>query len=73
MVSGDKYTVLLPTYNEKDNLPIIIWLLVKSFTERYTNMFIVWKINLLNVTLLLVGMIMKLLLLMMEAQMELWK
>lgn len=25
----DKYTVLLPTYNEKDNLPIIIWLLCK--------------------------------------------
>jgi len=29
----NKYSVLLPTYNEKDNLPIIIWLLVKYFTE----------------------------------------
>ncbi|GLH04137.1 hypothetical protein R5R35_003372 [Gryllus longicercus] len=26
--SSDKYSILLPTYNEKDNLPIIIWLLV---------------------------------------------
>ena len=30
-----KYSVLLPTYNEKDNLPLIVWLLVKTFTERY--------------------------------------
>jgi len=29
----DKYSVLLPTYNERENLPIIIWLLAKSFTE----------------------------------------
>jgi len=29
----DKYSVLLPTYNERDNLPIIVWLLVKYFTE----------------------------------------
>ena len=28
-----KYSVLLPTYNERDNLPIIVWLLVKYFTE----------------------------------------
>ncbi|KAF2349921.1 Glycosyltransferase 2-like [Trinorchestia longiramus] len=27
----DKYSVLLPTYNERDNLPIIIWLLCKYF------------------------------------------
>nr|SVE75316.1 EOG090X0B9X [Daphnia dolichocephala] len=33
MGSKDKYSVLLPTYNEKDNLPIIVWLLVKAFTE----------------------------------------
>nr|SVE91329.1 EOG090X0B9X [Daphnia sinensis] len=33
MERKDKYSVLLPTYNEKDNLPIIIWLLVKAFTE----------------------------------------
>ena len=34
--TGDKYTVLLPTYNERKNLPIITWLLAKTFNERYT-------------------------------------
>nr|CAG4645031.1 EOG090X0B9X [Leptodora kindtii] len=29
----EKYSILLPTYNEKDNLPIIIWLIVKAFEE----------------------------------------
>ena len=29
----DKYSVLIPTYNERENLPIIVWLLVKYFTE----------------------------------------
>jgi dolichol-phosphate mannosyltransferase len=33
---GDKYSVLLPTYNERRNLPIITWLLNKTFTEKYT-------------------------------------
>lgn len=28
-----KYSVLLPTYNERENLPLIIWLLIKSFSE----------------------------------------
>lgn len=28
-----KYSVLLPTYNEKENLPLITWLLVKTFKE----------------------------------------
>ena len=32
-MTGDKYSVLLPTYNEKENLPIIVWLLVKTFTD----------------------------------------
>ena len=32
-MGADKYSVLLPTYNEKENLPIIIWLLVKTFTD----------------------------------------
>ncbi|KAF9068475.1 glycosyltransferase family 2 protein [Rhodocollybia butyracea] len=27
------YSVILPTYNERKNLPIIIWLLAKTFTE----------------------------------------
>lgn len=34
IMAGDKYSVLLPTYNERDNLPIIIWLLCKYFDER---------------------------------------
>lgn len=29
-----KISVLLPTYNERDNLPIIVWLLVRAFAER---------------------------------------
>jgi glycosyltransferase involved in cell wall biosynthesis len=36
-MSGKKYSVLLPTYNEKENLPIIVWLLVKYFTEADIN------------------------------------
>lgn len=30
----NKYSVLLPTYNERRNLPIITWLLNKTFTEK---------------------------------------
>ncbi|XP_046337883.1 dolichol-phosphate mannosyltransferase subunit 1-like [Haliotis rufescens] len=33
MASKNKYTVLLPTYNERENLPLIVWLLVKCFSE----------------------------------------
>ncbi|KAK2586631.1 hypothetical protein KPH14_011678 [Odynerus spinipes] len=29
----DKYTILLPTYNEVENLPIIVWLIVKYMDE----------------------------------------
>lgn len=29
------YSILLPTYNERENLPIIVWLLVKYLQERY--------------------------------------
>ncbi|XP_061591080.1 dolichol-phosphate mannosyltransferase subunit 1 [Cololabis saira] len=32
-LSGDKYSILLPTYNERENLPLIVWLLVKYFGE----------------------------------------
>jgi hypothetical protein len=28
-----KYSVLLPTYNERQNLPIVMWLLMRSFKE----------------------------------------
>ncbi|KAF7248854.1 Dolichol-phosphate mannosyltransferase subunit 1, partial [Varanus komodoensis] len=31
--SPDKYSVLLPTYNERENLPLIVWLLVRSFAQ----------------------------------------
>jgi len=30
----NKYTVILPTYNERRNLPIIVWLLARTFTEQ---------------------------------------
>lgn len=29
----DKYSVLLPTYNEAENLPVIVWLLIKYLDE----------------------------------------
>jgi len=32
-VNTHKYSVILPTYNERKNLPIIIWLLEKTFRE----------------------------------------
>ena len=34
MSSKEKYTVILPTYNERRNLPIIIWLLERTFTAQ---------------------------------------
>ncbi|GAB5586165.1 dolichol-P-mannose synthesis [Umbelopsis nana] len=30
-MTTDKYSVLLPTYNERDNLPVITWLLARTF------------------------------------------
>ncbi|KXJ91898.1 dolichol-phosphate mannosyltransferase [Microdochium bolleyi] len=32
-LSKDKYSVILPTFNERKNLPIITWLLNRTFTE----------------------------------------
>ena len=32
-MTSNKYSVLLPTYNERENLPIIIWLLVKYLDQ----------------------------------------
>ena len=29
----EKYSVIIPTYNERRNLPIITWLLARTFTE----------------------------------------
>ena len=31
---GNLYSVLLPTYNEHDNLPLIVWLLIDTFTRQ---------------------------------------
>ncbi|KAG8037490.1 hypothetical protein G9C98_005700 [Cotesia typhae] len=31
--ANDKYSILLPTYNEVENLPIIIWLIVKYMDD----------------------------------------
>jgi len=31
----DVYSVILPTFNERQNLPIITWLLNRTFTEQY--------------------------------------
>jgi hypothetical protein len=35
MSTKEKYTVILPTYNERRNLPIICWLLEKTFTAKF--------------------------------------
>ena len=34
-MSNPKYSILLPTYNERENLPIIVWLLVKYLDGSY--------------------------------------
>jgi len=31
----NKYSVILPTYNERRNLPIMCWLLERTFREKY--------------------------------------
>jgi len=33
IMSANKYSVLLPTYNERENLPVIIWLLAKYLKD----------------------------------------
>jgi hypothetical protein len=35
MATRNKYSVLLPTYNERRNLPIIVWLLEQTFKAEY--------------------------------------
>jgi len=32
--NNNKYSVLLPTYNERDNIAIIVWLLVEVFEKQ---------------------------------------
>ncbi|XP_069728114.1 dolichol-phosphate mannosyltransferase subunit 1 isoform X2 [Phaenicophaeus curvirostris] len=34
---ADKVSVLLPTYNERDNLPLVVWLLVRTFQDSGNN------------------------------------
>jgi hypothetical protein len=34
MAAKNTYSVILPTYNERKNLPIIVWLLNDSFTKK---------------------------------------
>lgn len=31
----NKYSVIVPTYNEKENIPLITYLLVKTFRSRF--------------------------------------
>jgi len=31
--SGDKFSILLPTYNEKENLPLITYMLTKHLNK----------------------------------------
>lgn len=30
-----RVSVLLPTYNERDNLPLVVWLLERTLSDRY--------------------------------------
>jgi len=32
---SEKYSILLPTYNERENLPIIVWLIVQYLDEKF--------------------------------------
>ena len=38
---GDKYSVLMPTYEERENLPIITYLLMQTAAENGINMEVV--------------------------------
>lgn len=41
----NKYSVILPTYNERRNLPIMCWLLEKTFREKYAFLLIYFAIT----------------------------
>lgn len=32
--NSPKYSVLMPTYEERENLPLIVWLLLKTASEQ---------------------------------------
>lgn len=38
MTDTNKYSVILPTYQERKNLPIIVWLLHKTFSQQYSSL-----------------------------------
>lgn len=52
-MTKDKYSILLPTYNERENLPIITWLIVKHMDERYTKRYL--RLNRVSVFLFYSG------------------
>ena len=31
---GNLYSIILPTYNERENLPLIIWLIFETFSKK---------------------------------------
>ena len=39
IATGHKYSVILPTYNERKNLPVIIWLLARTFEQQCAPVF----------------------------------
>ena len=43
--ASNKYSILLPTYNERQNLPVIVWLLVKYLDEEFVDGFILKAIE----------------------------
>ena len=34
-INSSKYSILLPTYNERENLPIIVWLIMKYLDGKH--------------------------------------
>jgi hypothetical protein len=36
-VAAPQYSVLLPTYNERENLPIVLWLINRAFQDAYAH------------------------------------
>lgn len=34
LMAYPRYSVILPTYNERENIPLIVWLLVDTFERR---------------------------------------
>lgn len=40
-MNGSKYSIILPTYNESENLPLIIWLIIKHMENENFEVIIV--------------------------------